>query len=278
MNCFEFMVILIKNFIILCFLKNAGIMKKAGLLFILIAVSLMLLYRQDKIFTDYSYMSNNELMNNKIFSTQNNLNENQSVYGIKAKHFLKELSEGYFSLICHQNHSILLRIKGEIIPLCPRCMGLHLGFIITFCILTVFTKKLIRINSTTSFIILLTGLFTIGIEWSLAQFSIIQSTAFSRMFTGLFAGSVFGILTMIYKRKYTRSVSFEYFIMNTYHIISLISMSLTGITLIMLLNNWILINVLLLVSVTANFIIVIHIIILRASSVMQLLTINNIKP
>jgi uncharacterized membrane protein len=41
---------------------------------------------------------------------------------------LETLARAAFALICHQDPSILVRTDGRPILLCPRCIGLHLGF------------------------------------------------------------------------------------------------------------------------------------------------------
>jgi uncharacterized membrane protein len=180
-----------------------------------------------------------------------------------TKSFLKILSEKYFSLICHQDHSTLMSVKGEEIPLCPRCMGLHIGFIISAVVLMISIKNRIKISGNLSFIILITGLGLIVMEWTIAQISIYQSTILSRLLTGLVAGSIFGLLFTIYKNEFTCSVSSKDTIINAFRISCLIMISLIGGVVIILSNNWTVIDISLLISVTANFILIIYTLILR---------------
>jgi uncharacterized membrane protein len=192
-----------------------------------------------------------------------------------TKSFLKVLSEKYFSLICHQDHSILMSVKGEVIPLCPRCMGLHIGFTIAVIILMITVKNRIKISGSFSFIILTASLGLMVIEWTFAQFTIYQSTILSRLLTGLVAGSIFGLLFTIYKKGFTRSVYSGQTIINASRIVCLISMSIIGGVVIILSNNWTVIDISLLISVTANFILIIHTIMLRFKPFSQVLIIKN---
>jgi uncharacterized membrane protein len=191
------------------------------------------------------------------------------------KHFLKILSENYFSLICHQDQSTLLCIDGDFIPLCPRCMGLHMGFIISAIALMVSVKNRIKISGSLSFIILTTGLGLMVMEWTFAKFTIYQSTILSRLLTGLVAGSIFGLLFTIYKKGFTRSVYSGQTIINASRIICLISMSIIGGVLILLSNNWTIIDISLIISVTSNFILIIHTIMLRFKPFFKVLIIKN---
>ena len=274
--------LLLRNLIRLISINSSstfrGIMKKSFLLLYPIAVSLILLISQNNISFDFFKLPHNKVTNNNILSTYCGIDNNQSIHNNEAKYLLKLISERYFSLICHQHRPILICINGDNIPLCPRCMGLHMGFLITFLILTIFTKGIIRVSSSSSLMILLVGLSMTGMEWGLAQFSIIRSTDISRMFTGLVTGSVFGILIMIYKGKCTLTGSSGHLPMSVYQIIGLISISIAGVMIMMLSNSWMLIDLTLLISVTANFIIIIHIIILRLTPFMKFLTIKNEIP
>jgi uncharacterized membrane protein len=199
----------------------------------------------------------------------------KSIDGTETKSFLKVLSEKYFSLICHQDHSTLMSVKEEAIPLCPRCMGLHIGFIISAFVLMISIKNRIRIYGSLSFIILIAGIGLIFMEWTLAQFTVYQSTILSRLLTGLVAGSIFGLLFTIYKNEFTRSVSSGHTIINASRFAFLISISLIGGVVIILSNNWTVIDISLLISVTANFILIIHTIILRFKPFIRVLIIKN---
>lgn len=261
----------------LCFNTYSRTVKRIAFIITLIIVSVTLLFRQNKISAYYSYESYDEIKNNKILTTKSSLDKNLSFKGLNIRPFLKKFSAKYFSFICHQNQSILMRIKGGFIPLCPRCMSLHLSFIITFCVLTIFTNDPIRIATMISYMIILIGLATTGMEWILAHFSIIQSNSISRIVTGNVTGTAFGILALLYKRTINCRVFSRYFSLREYHVIGLIFTSLFVIALIILSNSWIVIDVLLLVSVTVNFIILMHILILRLTSVIQLLILNHLK-
>ena len=48
---------------------------------------------------------------------------------------LDDLSTRVFGLVCHQIPSILIDIGGRDVALCPRCIGLHVGFFASFILL-----------------------------------------------------------------------------------------------------------------------------------------------
>lgn len=250
-------------------------MKSNYLLLILIAFSINLFSNHNEICLNSTKPIYNVKSNIKIVVAPYNKEINELTDKTDAKHFLKALSEKYFGLICHQDHSILLNVDGDFIPLCPRCMGLHLGFIISVIILMISIKNRIKISGSLSFIILITGLGLIVMEWAFAQFSTYQSTILSRLLTGLVAGSIFGLLFTLYKNGFTRSVSSGQTIINAFRISCLISMSLIGGVVIILSNNWTVIDISLLIAVTANFILIIHTIILRFKPFIKVLIIKN---
>ena len=118
---------------------------------------------------------------------------------------LRRISENYFSHICHQDHSILINTEEGIIPLCPRCIGLHIGFIISYIVLRIAIGSQIKISRKLLSVFLFIGLGMMSLEWILAHYSILQSSLLSRLLTGLIAGSNFGLLLVLYRNENTFS-------------------------------------------------------------------------
>lgn len=250
-------------------------MKKSSLLLLPIVFLLILFIRQKKTSAEFYHIFQYEDTKEKIITPPPDIINTQIVNNSGFKYLLKARSEKIFSLICHQDRSRLIRINDHLIPLCPRCMGLHFGFFTTVCMLMAFTRKRIRICRGSSLYLLIFLSSLTGIEWSLAQLSIIRSTTSCRLLTGLATGSVFGILFITYKRGFILPASFEYQLINVPRITAIITVLLTGVTMIMISNSWMIIEIILLVSVIANFIIIIHTLILRFTPFMKFLIINH---
>lgn len=114
---------------------------------------------------------------------------------------LESIAGNFFSLFCHQDQSILIQIEGKDILLCPRCCGLQLGFFISLVYFSLEHKKRVNFSGLFPILICVSGLIIIFIEWLFAQHSVIPSTDFSRLTTGLIAGAIFGVLALQYRRS-----------------------------------------------------------------------------
>ena len=253
-------------------------MKKFSILLSPVVFLLILFIKQSYDSADSHHIFHHENTNDRIIENNHDIINTESVNKAGFRNFLKVKSERVFSIICHQDHSRLLLINNEMMPLCPRCMGLHAGFFVVVCILMVFTRNRIRICGGLSLYLLIALLSLTGIEWSLEQLSIIRSTAFSRLLTGLLTGSVLGILLIAYKRGFILPASSKYQLINVPLITSIITVLLSGTAIVMLFDSWLMIDIILLISVAANFIIIIHTIILRFTPFMRFLIINKITP
>lgn len=177
--------------------------------------------------------------------------------------FLESISAKYFGLFCHQDSSILFQINGDVIPLCPRCIGLHLGFIISILVLTVAKQGYLKIFGKYLILFIIGGLGLMALEWTFAHLSIIHSTHISRLLTGLITGFVLGILLWLYKNEYTRPFSFRLKTKNRSKITSIITLLVFSCLILIFLNVWIFIMITLLISVSVNLFIIIHTIIMR---------------
>jgi len=106
---------------------------------------------------------------------------------------MENLIETFFSFICHQDKDILIRIYDEFIPLCPRCIGLHVGFFVSSITFLFRRNQNLFLNPKTKFaLIILTSLA--GIHWLLGDQGIVTPSSLSRFYTGFLSGIGFGLL------------------------------------------------------------------------------------
>jgi len=106
---------------------------------------------------------------------------------------MENLIETFFSFICHQDKDTLIRVYDEFIPLCPRCIGLHVGFFASAIVFLFRKYQDLFLNPKTSFaLIILSSL--VGIHWLLGNQGIVTPNSLSRFCTGFLSGFGFGIL------------------------------------------------------------------------------------
>lgn len=129
-------------------------------------------------------------MNNKV--TQNNLMA-KKITNLKIVHTLDKIwlfSMKLFSKSCHQKYDRSFFIKGYQLPICSRCLGLLLGYVIGF-----FNKFLF--NPVLSIIFI----FTMFLDGILQLCNIITSNNLRRIVTGFLCGiSFINLLKYIIKK------------------------------------------------------------------------------
>ena len=114
---------------------------------------------------------------------------------------MENLIETFFSFICHQDKDILIRVYDEYIPMCPRCIGLHLGFFFSSFVFLFRRFQKIILNPKIRFaLIILMSLA--GIHWLLGYLGIFITGSLSRFFTGILSGLGFGILLNSVSKKF----------------------------------------------------------------------------
>jgi uncharacterized membrane protein len=59
---------------------------------------------------------------------------------------VKSFIYGFFALFCHQEKSLCLELAEKKMPICSRCLGMHLGFITTLAVIFIRSKKKIQIS------------------------------------------------------------------------------------------------------------------------------------
>jgi uncharacterized membrane protein len=103
---------------------------------------------------------------------------------------LHELSHSFLSIFCHQDPAICWQ-HGGLEVLCPRCIGMHAGFLITLVLLHRGAKQ-------ASLVVAVAVLCAAALEWCLAHTGLRESTDVSRLVTGLATGWAVGSLCRDY--------------------------------------------------------------------------------
>ena len=118
---------------------------------------------------------------------------------------LEQIIKYLLGFICHQDKSILFELGGYLIPLCPRCLGLHSGFFITLIVINLFFQKPIDLNKPRNILVITFSIGLAGIHWLLGFFGIMEMNLASRLFTGLISGTGFCLLLYSLKYKYLQT-------------------------------------------------------------------------
>ncbi len=165
---------------------------------------------------------------------------------------LERLSTQVFGLMCHQDPSLLLHIEGQAFPLCPRCVGLQIGFFVTCAALwLIIRREPIRLSSTAK-LILVFALGALAVDWGLGQLGILDPTLVTRLVTGLLGGSALAILGRIYAAGRTRSLSSKSEYVDSKHVAVIMLASLAAGTASVVQGDRIVMLVVVVGSVLAN--------------------------
>jgi len=122
----------------------------------------------------------------------------QIIPGISLEKIIFYLS----GLICHQDKTILISVQGHLLPLCPRCLGLHTGFMFTLLFPGLIIQKLLRKEKPGTLLSILFIISITGIHWLAGYLKLIEPDTLSRFLTGLLSGAGLGILLKYIKHKY----------------------------------------------------------------------------
>lgn len=113
---------------------------------------------------------------------------------------LEEASRLVFGAICHQDPCLLMEIDGRLLLLCPRCAGLHLGFLTAFTATTLWFGSRIRIAGRGAAAALVAAVGSMLVDWALGgQMGLFTPSIHSRLVTGLACGSALAILLVAYR-------------------------------------------------------------------------------
>jgi uncharacterized membrane protein len=113
---------------------------------------------------------------------------------------LGEASRILFGCLCHQDPSILLTIDGQLVYLCPRCIGLHLGFIAAFMAASVWFRRGLVLSRRGTRLLLLLAVASLAFDWGVGgRLGLYTPTTYSRLLTGLACGSALAVLLVAYR-------------------------------------------------------------------------------
>jgi uncharacterized membrane protein len=113
---------------------------------------------------------------------------------------LWEASRILFGCFCHQDPSILLTVDGQLVQFCPRCMGLHLGFVAAFAISSVWFRRGLVLSRMGTRLPLVLAIASLAFDWGVGgRLGLYAPTAYSRLLTGLACGSALAVLLAAYR-------------------------------------------------------------------------------
>ena len=121
------------------------------------------------------------------------------ILGFGEFYFSQNLFEIFFGLICHQDRSILFNIDGRTLPLCPRCIGMHLGFTAIIIFYTLSNFKPSGIRNSTSQILISSAICFAGIHWLAGQLNLLEMDSISRLMTGFITGAAVSLFLYSYR-------------------------------------------------------------------------------
>ena len=117
---------------------------------------------------------------------------------------LEKIIYHLLGFICHQDQTILLRDGENLIPLCPRCLGLHFGFFIALVVVKSFYQKPVNIYKPQNILLIICSISLTGIHWLFGFLNIVEMDFSSRLFTGIVSGAGFFILIISLKYKHVQ--------------------------------------------------------------------------
>lgn len=139
---------------------------------------------------------------------------------------IERVSNLAFGIMCHQDPSLLMNVDGRVLPLCPRCVGLQTGFLVTFVILWMTARRQnVHINANAGTLLAL-ALSALAADWGLGQFGILAPTSVTRLLTGVASGSALAVLFRAYLDRtihvrYSRTYAMDVWRLATLTLVSL---------------------------------------------------------
>ncbi len=181
---------------------------------------------------------------------------------------LQSISNTVFGLTCHQDTSILIELNGRTLMLCPRCSGLHIGFMLAWlCNWFPGGEKTGLKGSFTKWFAILSISF-LFVEWLLAQNQVITSSTESRYLSGLFAGAACFLLVMVYQNTQMRQFNIAGNHSQLKVIVRTAAALLAGV-LFSRLHSWLVVTASLLVAVVFNFLFFLFTLLMRVRFILS---------
>lgn len=170
-------------------------------------------------------------------------------FSLLAEFSLEKIIYHLLGFICHQDQAILLRIDENLIPLCPRCLGLNIGFFSTLVFYKLLFKSPFNLYKPSNILVLFLSISLAGFHWFLGFLSVIEINNSLRILTGLISGSGFCVLLISLKHKHSYS-DFKITAWNKIIIVLLLALLLS----FSFLSNYIFLLVSILLLVISNII------------------------
>lgn len=113
------------------------------------------------------------------------------------------LADTVFGLVCHQEAGRLFHMNGTVVPLCPRCIGMHGGFFATVLLLGCLYGRENTCRRNDVWLVPLAASFATltGVEWLFESQQIIPSDISLRLLSGTISGAGGGTLFAIYRGR-----------------------------------------------------------------------------
>jgi len=182
------------------------------------------------------------------------------------ENIIENITRAIFGLICHQDASILLTVDGKAVFLCPRCIGLHFGFFISYLFLQRRYRGLKIVIARSASIMIVISLVVLALDWAGGHLGYRTPTATSRLITGLLGGTAFSVLVTAYRRSFIKSpddtprrfTAIDFGILITP--VLAIGMALVN------LSGWAVMSSVMLLAVIINMFVIIHTVLIMFSS------------
>jgi uncharacterized membrane protein len=172
---------------------------------------------------------------------------------------LGEASRALFGCFCHQDPTTLMVVGGELVHLCPRCIGLHLGFSLAFTVGFIRFRRGLVLARTGPRLVLLLAVALLGFDWGVGgHLGLYEPTSLSRLLTGLACGSALALLLIAY-RTGLWSISFgESRGASTLAVAGMVAVSMTLGTIAVAASGWTLLTTLCVACVAANITLILN--------------------
>lgn len=181
---------------------------------------------------------------------------------------LHSLSDTLFGLICHQDPAILIELNGRTLMLCPRCTGLHVGFLLAWFSIWLSANGKLRVEGAFTKWFSLLSISFLFAEWFLAQVQVVSSSAESRYVSGLFAGAACLLLVVAYRNRMITSSKTSAKPNSVNLIVRTAAALLVGL-LLSRLDSWFVVTAGLLLAVVCNFMFFLFTLLLRVKFILS---------
>lgn len=180
---------------------------------------------------------------------------------------LERITATVFGFLCHQDPGILMTVDGKEILLCPRCMGLHLGFSSSFILMALTISSRVKIIGRGAQLVFAMAIASMAIDWGLGgRFGLYAPTHLSRLATGLVTGSALGVLVISYRRGMVMDLDATALNLTGLQMTGLVCFSSSFCYLVVVLSHWAFLSSILLLCVIANASVAVHTVVLIVRS------------